>query len=180
MTKLRGVLEPETVKITLVQITPPVSSYRILLRNSGMTNQRVAFRNSLLRGIIEPTQRFVIPEPRSGVRDPCLFVAGYERSCLSGRMTGYVYITASQKNGTLYTGVTADLGYRIPQHKERKGNGFTARYGATRLVWYEEHSDIRDAIEREKQIKRWRRAWKIELIEEKNPDWNELFKGWGW
>ena len=95
-------------------------------------------------------------------------------------MTGYVYMLASQKQGTIYTGVTGSLAYRIPQHKERKGTGFTARYGATRLVWYEEYFDIRDAIDREKQLKKWRRAWKIALIEKDNPEWNELFRGLGW
>jgi len=95
-------------------------------------------------------------------------------------MTGFVYILASQKNGTLYTGVTSSLGARIAQHKRGDGSKFSAKYGVTRLVWYEEHFDIRDAIEREKKIKRWRRAWKIALIEETNPDWTELFRGHGW
>jgi putative endonuclease len=95
-------------------------------------------------------------------------------------MTGYTYMMASQKRGTIYIGVTADLGCRVPQHKEGKGKGFTARYGVTRLVWYEEFFDIRDAIDREKELKKWRREWKIALIEEHNPDWNELFRGWGW
>ena len=75
-------------------------------------------------------------------------------------MTGYVTMLASQKNGTIYTGVTSDLGRRIPEHKAGTGSRFTARYGVVRLVWYEEHFDIRDAIEREKRVKRWRRDWK--------------------
>ena len=95
-------------------------------------------------------------------------------------MTGYVYMLASRKGGTIYTGVTNSLGRRVPEHKAGQGARFTARYGATRLVWYEEHFDIRDAIEREKQIKRWRRAWKIALIEKGNPGWHELFRGGGW
>mgnify|MGYP003383437090 CR=1 FL=1 len=95
-------------------------------------------------------------------------------------MTGYVYMTASQKHGTLYIGVTNSLGRRVPEHKSGAGSGFTARYGVTRLVWYEEHFDIRDAIQREKSLKRWPRRWKIELIEKTNPDWNELFVGTGW
>ena len=95
-------------------------------------------------------------------------------------MTGYVYILSSQKNGTLYTGVTSHLGQRIAQHKTGEGSRFAIRHGALRLVWYEEHFDIRDAIAREKQIKRWRRAWKIALIEEHNPEWFELFRGVGW
>jgi len=89
-------------------------------------------------------------------------------------VAGYVYILASQKNGTLYTGVTSDLVSRIGQHKDGAGSKFTAKYGVKRLVWYEKHLDIRDAIEREKKVKRWRRAWKIALIEKSNPEWAEL------
>ena len=95
-------------------------------------------------------------------------------------MTGFVYMTASKKGGTIYIGVTNDLNRRIPEHKEAKGSGFTARYGVHRLVWYEEHFDIRDAIQREKSLKRWPRQWKIDLIETTNPDWNELFRGLWW
>ena len=93
-------------------------------------------------------------------------------------MTGYVYILASQKGGTIYVGVTNSLGRRIPEHRE--AGGFTRRYGDWRLVWYEEHHDIRNAIQREKSLKRWRRQWKIDLIEKTNPEWNELFVGGGW
>jgi len=96
------------------------------------------------------------------------------------RMTGYVYMTASQKRGTIYIGVTDDLARRVPEHKARSVPGFTARYGVTRLVWYEEHFDVRDAIRREKSLKRWPRQWKIELIEKTNPEWNELLVGIGW
>ncbi len=95
-------------------------------------------------------------------------------------MTGYVYMLASQKGGTIYIGVTNTLGRRMPEHKAGQGSRFTARYGVCRLVWYEEHFDVRDAIQREKSLKRWPRAWKIALIETTNPDWNELFVGWGW
>lgn len=95
-------------------------------------------------------------------------------------MTGFVYMLASQKRGTIYIGVTNDLGRRVPEHRAGRGSRFTARYGAVRLVWYEEHFDIRDAIQREKSLKRWRRQWKIELIEKANPDWNDLLRGWGW
>jgi putative endonuclease len=87
---------------------------------------------------------------------------------------------ASKKGGTIYTGVTGSLAHRIPQHKDGAGSKFAARYGVTRLVWYEEFFDVRDAIDREKQLKNWRRAWKIALIEEMNPDWNELFRGVSW
>jgi putative endonuclease len=95
-------------------------------------------------------------------------------------MTGYAYMLASKKNGTIYTGVTGSLAARIPQHKDGTGSKFAARYGVQRLVWYEEFFDVRDAIDREKQLKKWRRAWKIALIEAMNPDWNELFRGTGW
>jgi putative endonuclease len=95
-------------------------------------------------------------------------------------MTGYVYMTASQMRGTIYIGVTNDLARRIPEHKAGEGSGFTGRYGVQRLVWYEEHFDMRDAIQREKSLKRWQRQWKIELIEKTNPEWHELMRGLAW
>lgn len=95
-------------------------------------------------------------------------------------MAGYVYILASKRNGTLYVGVTSDLGGRVWQHKQRANSGFTARYGAIRLVWYREFFEIGEAIVFEKQLKKWRRSWKIALIEEMNPDWRELYSGQGW
>jgi putative endonuclease len=85
-------------------------------------------------------------------------------------MGGYVYMLASKKGGTIYIGVTADLSQRVYDHKQRiNKKSFTAQYGAVRLVWYEEHDDITDAIQREKSLKRWRRQWKIDLIESMNP-----------
>ncbi|SJZ94667.1 GIY-YIG nuclease family protein [Consotaella salsifontis] len=95
-------------------------------------------------------------------------------------MGGHVYIMASQKNGTLYIGVTSDLSRRVHEHKTEALNGFSSRYGCKRLVWYEEHADIRDAIAREKALKKWTRARKIALIEALNPDWQELYRGMGW
>jgi len=95
-------------------------------------------------------------------------------------VSGYVYIIAAKKNGTLYTGVTANLARRVWEHKQRQGRGFTARYGAIRLVWYQEYQDIGEAIVVEKRIKKWRREWKIGLIEKMNPDWRELYGGIGW
>jgi putative endonuclease len=88
-----------------------------------------------------------------------------------------VYILASKRNGTLYTGVTSDLVKRIWQHKNDLTEGFTKRYHVHHLVWYELHSDMKSAIEREKNIKEWKRAWKIKLIEDHNPDWKDLFTG---
>ncbi|MBP0614361.1 GIY-YIG nuclease family protein [Jiella mangrovi] len=95
-------------------------------------------------------------------------------------MTGYVYVMASQRNGTLYIGVTSDLSRRVHEHKTEATKGFTSRYGCKRLVWYEEHFDIRDAIAREKALKKWSRARKMVLIEAMNPGWEELYRGMGW
>jgi putative endonuclease len=87
---------------------------------------------------------------------------------------------ASKRDGTLYVGVTGDLSRRVFEHREGLTPGFASRYGCRRLVWYEEHFDMRDAISREKAIKRWPRRWKIDLIEAMNPNWNELYAGMGW
>ena len=87
----------------------------------------------------------------------------------------YVYILASQKNGTLYTGHTDDISARIYAHKEGRGSSFTRKYGVKRLVWYEHHQTRDTAKTREYQIKAWKRAWKIRLIEETNPDWDDLY-----
>ena len=89
---------------------------------------------------------------------------------------GWVYILASQRNGTLYTGVTSDLVHRVWQHREGLVPGFTATYGVKTLVWYEHHASIDEAITREKRIKEWQRAWKLRLIEEANPDWRDLYR----
>jgi putative endonuclease len=86
----------------------------------------------------------------------------------------YVYIMASRRDGTLYIGVTSDLDRRVLDHKHDLVPGFTKRYGVHRLVWVEIHSDIREAIGREKQLKGWNRAWKIKLIEAGNPTWRDL------
>jgi putative endonuclease len=87
----------------------------------------------------------------------------------------FVYILASQRNGTLYVGVTSDLALRTSQHRGKAIDGFTSKYGVGMLVWFEEFADIHDAIQREKRIKKWNRAWKLELIEKANPDWRDLF-----
>ena len=88
-----------------------------------------------------------------------------------------VYILASKPNGTLYIGVTSDLVKRAWEHKNDSVDGFTKRYGVHRLVYYELHGDMLSAITREKQLKKWNRAWKLELIETQNPDWNDLWDG---
>lgn len=86
-----------------------------------------------------------------------------------------VYIVASERNGTLYIGVTSDLVARIWQHREHLVDGFTRRYGVTMLVWYELHETMDSAILREKQLKKWNRRWKLELIEAGNPEWRDLW-----
>ena len=86
-----------------------------------------------------------------------------------------VYILASQKNGTLYIGVTGNLVQRIWQHKNDLVEGFTKRYGIHMLVYYELHSDINSAITRDKQLKKWNREWKLGLIEQNNPQWQDLW-----
>jgi len=85
-----------------------------------------------------------------------------------------VYILASRPHGTLYIGVTSNLPHRIWQHSHREGNGFAARYGVDRLVWFENHDGMEPAIQREQKLKHWLRQWKIELIEAVNPFWHPL------
>jgi putative endonuclease len=87
----------------------------------------------------------------------------------------YVYLTASGKHGTLYVGVTNNLVRRIYEHKTKAAPGFTSQYNVFRLVWYEVYDDPTNAIAREKDIKKWRRDWKIRLIEEENPEWLDLY-----
>ena len=87
----------------------------------------------------------------------------------------WVYILASGRHGTLYVGVTANLSVRVEQHKAKHHRGFTAKYGVDRLVWFEEYGEIAQAIDREKELKKWRRDWKIALIEEENPEWADLY-----
>jgi putative endonuclease len=87
----------------------------------------------------------------------------------------YVYLLASDRNGTLYVGVTSNLVARIWQHREHVVEGFSKRYKVTRLVWFEAHPTMESAIQREKQIKKWNRAWKVRLIDEMNPSWRDLW-----
>jgi putative endonuclease len=88
---------------------------------------------------------------------------------------GYVYILANRAYGTLYVGVTSDLARRVWEHREHLVAGFTAKHRIHHLVWYELHDSIEAAITREKQIKEWHRAWKINLIQEMNPEWRDLY-----
>lgn len=86
-----------------------------------------------------------------------------------------VYLLASQRNGTLYAGVTSDIVNRIWEHKNDSVEGFTKRYGVHTLVWYEAHETMESAITREKTIKGWKRKWKLDLIEKNNPQWTDLY-----
>ncbi|MCD6116466.1 GIY-YIG nuclease family protein [bacterium] len=88
----------------------------------------------------------------------------------------YVYILASKRNGTLYIGVTNNLARRVYEHKENKVSGFTSKYNVHKLVYFEESFDITSAINREKQLKKWKRKWKLELIEKYNPNWKDLYE----
>jgi predicted GIY-YIG superfamily endonuclease len=85
------------------------------------------------------------------------------------------YIVASRRNGTLYTGSTDDLAKRIWEHRDKIRPGFTAKYGVSTLVWYEWHETREGAFRRERQIKEWRRVWKLQLIERRNPTWRDLY-----
>ena len=88
----------------------------------------------------------------------------------------YVYILASKKNGTLYIGVTSNLVKRVYEHKNNLVEGFTKKYHVHTLVYYEVFEDIEEAIKWEKRLKKWNRKWKIELIEKKNPNWDDLYE----
>ena len=89
---------------------------------------------------------------------------------------GFVYIMASKRNGTIYIGVTSDLQARAYQHREGLIEGFTKRYKCKLLVWYEAYEDLDEARLRELRLKKWNRQWKLRLIEEMNPDWDDLFE----
>ncbi len=90
-------------------------------------------------------------------------------------MSYFVYILASQKNGTLYIGMTRDLVRRVHEHKQHVIDGFTDRYQVSNLVWFDQTEIVLEAIAYEKRLKHWKREWKIELIEKENPDWNDLY-----
>ncbi|WP_374573065.1 GIY-YIG nuclease family protein [Phenylobacterium sp.] len=90
-------------------------------------------------------------------------------------MPYFVYILASRRHGTLYVGVTNDVVRRTAEHKAKEARGFTKRYGVDRLVWWLEFGQVDEAIAFEKKLKRWRREWKINLIERENPDWSDLY-----
>ncbi|HEY0281704.1 MAG TPA: GIY-YIG nuclease family protein [Rhizomicrobium sp.] len=94
------------------------------------------------------------------------------------RPSGFVYILASKRNGTLYIGITSDLLGRVQAHREGRGSEFCKKYNVTHLVYFEEYPLYADAIRRETNLKRWKRAWKIALIEKVNPNWDDLIEKW--
>ena len=91
-------------------------------------------------------------------------------------MPYYIYFMSNQKYGVIYTGVTNELVRRAAEHRNKVKPGFAKKYNCTRLVYYEAYDDVRDAIHREKCVKEWKRAWKIELIEKENPEWLDLYE----
>jgi putative endonuclease len=104
-----------------------------------------------------------MPESRNTGKEACM----KKQPC--------VYLLASKRNGTLYAGVTSNLLKRVWEHKQHAVAGFTKKYNVTQLVWYEVHETMASAISREKQIKNWKRAWKINVIEAMNPQWRDLY-----
>ncbi len=90
----------------------------------------------------------------------------------------YVYILANKRNGTLYIGFTSNLTRRVLEHKTAELKGFTSKYGVNKLMYFEEHNSSYEAFRRERQMKKWKRAWKIRLIEEQNPYWNDMAADW--
>jgi putative endonuclease len=91
-------------------------------------------------------------------------------------MAYYVYILASRKDGAIYVGITNDLVRRVYEHRQKAVPGFTFKYNITQLVWFEIYDDPVSAITREKQLKKWKRDWKVELIEAQNPEWKDLYE----
>ena len=104
---------------------------------------------------------------------PCLALHEIEQTV---PRSGFVYILASKPNGTLYIGVTSDLPRRLADHRAGVASAFTAAHGVTRLVYVEPYADIREAIVREKRLKKWNRSWKLRLIREQNPTWKDLYE----
>ena len=92
--------------------------------------------------------------------------------------SGFVYILASERNGTLYIGVTSNIPERMEQHRNGVGSQFVKKYGVTKLVWFEEYLLYAAAMQRETTLKRWKRRWKLELIEKVNPTWKDLLEDW--
>jgi putative endonuclease len=135
-------------------------------RNSGPWTRTALGRTKRIRGEIIAC----------ATASPTSFPRKRESSIRMTRQPA-VYILSNKKNGTLYIGVTSNLQKRVWEHKNNMVEGFTKRYGIHRLVYYELHENMTSAIQREKQMKKWNRAWKLELIEMKNPHWSDLWEG---
>jgi putative endonuclease len=120
--------------------------------------------------------RGITPTPSSVIPGRALR-ASPESITPAPAMSYYVYLLASKKHGTLYLGVTRDIVRRGHEHRTKAIDGFTSRYGVDKLVWFEIYDDAATAIAREKELKKWRRDWKIRLIEEQNPQWVDLYPG---
>ena len=145
------------------------------------------------RGVPDPRSAPASAQPSdvilNSIQDPCLSVGAIARPpgrnavcppicfCMS---SSYVYILASSRRGTIYVGVTTHLARRVREHRNGLGSRFTKRYDVTRLVHVETYDGVEFAIAREKQLKAWRRAWKIELIERDNPDWVDIYPRLNW
>ena len=93
-----------------------------------------------------------------------------------GLVAYYVYILASRRDGAIYVGITNDLVRRVYEHRIKAVRGFTAKYNITQLIWFEAYDDPISAISREKELKKWKRTWKVQLIEKDNPNWNDLYE----
>ncbi len=137
--------------------TFPLSSFPRRRESSEESYDHVVGRQSFLMILPTFASIYAILTTMTSTKQPC------------------VYILASKRNGTLYTGVTSDLAKRVWEHRNHVVEGFTKRYRVALLVWYELHTEMVMAITREKQIKRWPRAWKIALIEKMNPSWEDLW-----
>jgi putative endonuclease len=136
--------------------------------------KRVGNDSKVVKDAIRPrtdegTRFFTLSFPKASIGNP-------EKSEMRWGRTYYVYLLASRRNGTLYIGVTNDLVRRIYEHKEKLFKGFTSKYDVSMLVYYEIHNDVSEAIRREKQLKKWNRAWKLRLIEKHNSKWRNLYK----
>ena len=114
---------------------------------------------------------------KTGIQGFCTFVIPWLDQGIQKRTmkSFYVYILCNKRNGTLYTGMTSDLLKRIYEHKNNLTDGFTKQFNLHSLVWYEMHKTFESAMTREKQIKKWNRKWKLDLIEKSNPDWKDLY-----
>jgi putative endonuclease len=116
-----------------------------------------------------------LPNHRSSFRGASILRASPESITPAVAMAYYVYLLASKKHGTLYLGVTNNIVRRAYEHRTKAVDGFTKRYDVDKLVWFEIYDNIANAITREKELKKWRRDWKIRLIEEENPNWTDLY-----